>query len=224
MNSLKNYTLKKRIILISALVMSLGIAGYYGIHYAAQSQQQSIEYLDQAPEEIPGKIITLKSLREEYFIEFHNMFSSIVRQQMEFPKEINLAWTIRMLQGDMKRDQFHGKTMLFYCIFDNKDQKIIGEVNIRDKNPNDVGQIGIWINENYWGGGRFSEAVDLISKTYFRLHPNEQDYIAHIRLWNKRSYHAFKKFGFKQIGYFYEQGEKTRYIMQLTREQALKKK
>jgi RimJ/RimL family protein N-acetyltransferase len=222
-NKLKYHLTKKSVIIVGFAIIGLSIASYCGVTNLRQPSHQH-EILQTAPEDITGRIITLRRLREEYFIEFHNVFSNIVREQMEFPKDINLTWTIRMLQSDMKRDQFHGKTMLFYCIFDNKDKKIIGEVNIRDKNPNDVGQIGIWINENYWGGGRFQEAIRLISETYFLLHPNERDYIAHIRLWNQRSFHAFKKFGFKQIGYFYEQGEKTRYIMQLDREQVLGKK
>ena len=107
-------------------------------------------------------------------------------------------------------------TMLFYCIFDNKDNKLIGAIDIREKHHNDVGQFGTWINENYWGGGRFKEATNLIAKVYFAT-SDDDDIEAHVRIWNKRSYHALKKCGFKDVDFFYENGEKTRYILKLYR-------
>lgn len=213
---------KKRLIIIGCILVVAATFGYIGIWYL-QKPEVILQRLTIAPEEVKGKIITLKRLKEEYFIDYHNMFSNIVRENLEFPKVTTLAWTIRYLKGEMSRDQFNNKKMVMYCIFDNKANKLVGALEIRDKDPSDPGQIGAWINENYWGGGRFSEAVRLISQVYFALKPEEKSYICHIRLWNKRSYHAFKKFGFKEVGYYHEHGEPSRHILELHREQVMGK-
>src|SRR5438093_1246840 len=76
---------------------------------------------------------------------------------------------------------------------------------------------GWWLNEGYWGGGRAQEALNLITKTYFRLKPKETSYIAHVRLWNKRGYQALKKGGFEDVGYFYEEGKAARHILEMKR-------
>lgn len=170
--------------------------------------------LTERPEEIKGKIITLKKLKEEFFIDYHNMFSHTVRRGLEYPEEITLDYTIRHLRHEMKRDS--AKEILQYCIFDNKENKLIGSLEIREKNDKDPGQFGCWINEAYWGGGRLQEALALITKTYFAL-TNAQSFDAHVRLWNKRSYAALKKFGFKDIGFYYENGEQTRYLLEYYR-------
>jgi len=126
-----------------------------------------------------------------------------------------LGYTIDQLHAEMEKER--RGLMLHYCIFDTKDDILIGSLEIRDKNAYDPGQFGCWLNEKYWGGGRIQEAIKLITKTYFRLHPNETSFIAHVRLWNKRSYAALKKAGFQEVGFFYEEGRATRYIMEMLR-------
>lgn len=170
--------------------------------------------LTQIPEEIKGSVITLRTMKEAYFVDYHNMFSLEVRRNLEYPEEITLDFTISQLRAEMKAHQ--ERRMLLYCIFDNTENKLIGSLEIREKNDRDPGQLGCWINENYWGKGRFQEALDLITKTYFAL-TNAPDYIAHVRLWNKRSYNALKKYGLKDAGYYYERGEPTRYLLELKR-------
>jgi RimJ/RimL family protein N-acetyltransferase len=170
--------------------------------------------LTQVPEEIKGSIITLRTMKESYFVDYHNMFSLDVRRNLEYPEEISLDFTVSQLRAEMKAHQ--ERRMLLYCIFDNAENKLIGALEIREKNDRDPGQLGCWINEKYWGKGRFQEALDLISKTYFAL-TNAPDYIAHVRLWNKRSYNALKKYGLKDTGFYYEHGEPTRYILKLKR-------
>ena len=165
-----------------------------------------------APECIPGKIVTLKKLKDEYFIDHHNMFSNTVRDSFESPKHITLDYTIRYLRRIMQNcDE---EKSLYYCIFDNKDNVLIGGIDIRERNELDNGQLGCWLNEHYWGHGRMQEALKLITKTYFALHPEATDYIAHVRPWNKRSYHALRKFGFADKGYIYENGKATRHLME----------
>lgn len=154
----------------------------------------AVPYTHAAPEIIPGKIVTLKQLKEEHFIDFHNMFSIKVREPFESPKHITLNYTIHVLRYIM--DLFKKGETLYYVIFDNKDNKLIGAIEIREKNDIDPGQLGCWINENYWGGGRIQEAYKLIATAYFKLKPNEESFEAQVREWNIRSYKALKKFGF----------------------------
>ncbi len=152
-----------------------------------------------APNEIKGSVITLKKLQDDYFIDYHNMFSHIVRDAFEAPKHIGLDYTIRSLRRIMQQSA-EGNT-LFYCIFNNTDKRLVGGVEIRAYNEFDNGQLGIWLNEQYWGGGRVQEALRLISDAYFAQNPKLASYIAHVRPWNKRSYKALLKFGFIDLGY-----------------------
>ena len=98
-------------------------------------------------------------------------------------------------------------------IFDNKDDKLIGSISIREKKPKEPGQFSTWLNEKYWGGGRLAEAVKLITVEYFKL-TNVDSFNAHIEMWNLRSYYALKKAGFKFIDLYYPEGQPPRYIFE----------
>lgn len=201
----------KRLSLFFAFTIVLSGAAYYLSYYQIPEARLQIEH----PEEIRGAVVTLKRLKERYFIDFHTMFSPIVRKNLEFPEQITLDYTIRFLKDEMRKDA-ENKT-LWYCIFDTREDKLIGYIEIREFREDDVGQLGCWINEKYWGGGRIQEALKLINKLYFSLRKEEQ-YIAHVRLWNKRSYHALKKYGLRDKGIFYENGEPSRYILEMRKE------
>lgn len=207
-------SLSKNTLLIILLTL-VAIPTSYGVYRLIGSWHQTVSTLTEAPEEVKGSVITLRLLKEENFIDYHNMFSSTVRQGLEFPEAITLGYTIQYLRTELLKMK-EGK-MLQYAIFDNKDQKLIGAIEIRELNDVDPGQEGVWINEKYWGGGRFQESLKLITNVYFKLHPNEKRYITHIRLWNKRSYLAHKKAGLKDVGYFYEDGKASRYILEMPR-------
>lgn len=197
------------------LVLTL-IPASYGVYKRATNYYTShYSVLTAPPEELKGKLVTLRPLTEKLYIDYHNMFSNLVRKNLEFPEHVTLGYTIRYLQDEQKKAA-EGK-MLHYCIFDNKDNKLIGALEIRDLNDVDPGQFGWWINESYWGGGRAQEALDMITKTYFRLKPQEKSFIAHVRLWNKRGYQALKKYGFQDVGYFYEDGKAARHILEMER-------
>lgn len=200
------------LILMLGLTMA-GLAGYKTFSW--WTGQESASILNAPPETVEGNIVTLKLLKEDYYIDYHNMFSATVRKNLELPEYATLGDTLARVQ--YKQEQTQKRKALHYCIFDNKDKKLIGEVEIRNYDPTDNGQFTCWVNENYWGGGRFREAAQLISKTYFRLKPSENHYIVHVRLWNKRSYLAHKKAGFKDLGYVYEQGKATRYLLEYVR-------
>jgi len=209
----KSWFRQHRILTLGLLIALLPI-GYSAYKLGTYVYEQTTT-LSAPPEEIVGSKVTLRKLTESNYLDYHNMFSNEVRRALEFPEVITLGYTIQYLRGEQKKA--NEGSMLMYLIFDNKDKKLIGSLEIRDKNEDDPGQFGIWVNEAYWGGGRSKEAFDLIAKTYFRLKPHEKSFIAHVRLWNQRSYHACKKFGFKEIGYFYEGGKPTRYILEYTR-------
>jgi RimJ/RimL family protein N-acetyltransferase len=216
----KTHKIKHRLVRALVIFCVLGVPlGYIGYQYYTGHYGQHERYtpITVAPEEVKGKIITLRKLKEEYFIDYHNMFSSTVRRLFEFPEHIDLDYTINFLHYEMEKER-KGK-QVFYCIFDNKDNKLIGHIDIREKvtDHDDLGQFGWWVNENYWGGGRAQEAFKLIKDVYFSL-TNAQSFEIHVRLWNQRSYKALKKCGCKDAGYFYENGKPTRYILECHRE------
>lgn len=193
------------------LAVLLSVPTGYFVYQSGWLRTEQTQLLT-PPEEIKGKLVTLRTLKEEYFLDYHNMFSSDVRKGLEFPETITLSYTIRYLKIEMEKCR-EGK-QLMYIIFDNKDNKLVGSIEIREKNPDDPGQFGFWINENYRGGGRIQEATKLIIDTYFKLHPDRDVFNVHVRLWNKRSYNALKKAGFKEVGYFYEDGIPTRHVLE----------
>lgn len=208
----------RKIITLAVIILAITLpASYFGYNYLCKSEWLGFKptYITTPPKEIKGKIITLKELKEEYFLDFHNMWSVAIRKPMEFPETITLNYTIRYLKLEMEKCR-EGK-QLMYCIFDNKDNKLIGSIEIREKNPDDPGQFTWMLNEHYRGGGRAMEACKLIADAYFKLHLDRDSFSAHVKLWNKRSYYALKKAGFKEIGYFYEDGVPTRHVMEYYR-------
>ena len=196
------------VVLISLL--GIGLATYSVYH--GYSTPAALEKL---PDEIRGSIISLKSLKEEYYPIMHEMYSNTVRKNMEHPAVINFGYTIAYMR-DLERKATTTKSVV-YIVWDNQDAKPIGYVEVREYDPKDVGQLGCWINEKYWGKGRIVEAIKLITDVYFKAYPDEKSYIAWVRLWNERSYKALKKAGLVEIGYAYEDGKPTRYILEMRR-------
>lgn len=208
----------KKLLVLGLSLAIFSVASYSGFQVYQRHQiyaQQDWSQLSAAPQKIQGKIITLGLLEEKYFKDYYDAWSNTVRQALEFPIDINYEYAVKHLNFQMKKVN-EGK-MLHYCIFDNRENKLIGEIEIREKNETDPGQFGYWINENYWGGGRAQESLKLIINAYFRLHPETNKFNAHVRLWNERSYHSLKKFGFKDVDFFYEDGKPTRHILEYER-------
>lgn len=173
------------------------------------------------PAEIAGEIITLKEFKEEDFKALHNMLSPIVRKNLELPDEMTLEDTINFLKS---RQEKAVKGELFvYSIFDNKDKKVIGSIEVRNKeDESSPGLVGCWINENYWGGGRYMEALKLLAEVYFALYPDIKSITARIELWNQRSYKAAIKFGCKLVGYLKDKNENpTQYIVEYSKPKIL---
>lgn len=215
------FSTKVTLFFVAALSLGVGILTFTSLQLPSCTAP-SQPYTHFAPEVVPGKIVTLKKLREEYFIDWHNMFSAKVRDLFESPKHITLDYTINILRYIMELNN-KGET-LYYCIFDNKDNRLIGAIEVREKNDIDPGQMGCWLNENYWGGGRIQEAYKLIAQTYFKLKPNEPSFDAHVRTWNIRSYKAMKKFGFVDLKTVKaSDGKADRHVLELRREQIMGK-
>ena len=198
---------------ISIILMSLFSVAFVSV-IALQKCQVGVTAKTSAV--LVGTVVTLRTPEEKYFVDYYNAFSPVVRKDLEFPAEIDLSYSINYLRHELAR--IARGEMLMYLIFDNVDGKLIGSTDIRELNNYDPGQVGIWINEKYWGGGRAREALQLISDAYFALHPEHNSYIAHVRPWNKRSYKLLIKFGFKDEGYFYEHGEPARHILRYTKQ------
>jgi RimJ/RimL family protein N-acetyltransferase len=170
------------------------------------------------PQVIPGKIVTLKVLSPTYAFDYYKMFSPKVRKGLGFQEKITFSYVenrIRYEVGKMKKG-----SRIVYSIWDNKVDKFIGTIQIREKNKEEPGQLGMWLNENFWGGGRIQEAMYLISRAYFDSRPTTDSYIAFVRPWNPRSYKSLIKFGFKKIGegtYNSGEGDQKVYIYEMTR-------
>jgi RimJ/RimL family protein N-acetyltransferase len=205
--AIRRKPLIKYLMITAALSLPIG----YLVYQSGWLRVEQAQILT-PPQEIKGKLVTLRTLKEDYFLDFHNMFSSDVRKGLSFPEKISLNYTIRYLKLEMEKSQA-GK-QLMYVIFDNKDNKLVGEIEIREKNPTDPGQFGFWINECYRGGGRIQEATKLIISTYFKLHPDRDAFNVYVKLWNKPSYYALKKAGFKEIGYTYDKGKPDYHVME----------
>jgi hypothetical protein len=174
------------------------------------------------PKEVVGEKITLKLLDPKYFEEYHSMFSSAVRTALGLPAIATLGETSAFLAkkiedlkgckengGKSENNAFkHGafKYKVFYCIFDNADKKLVGSIEIREPGFKD-GQLGAWLNENYWGLGRYQEALDLILKNYFEV--SGYEFVnAYVKCENIRSLRAHQKYGFEMINELEVEGKK----------------
>ncbi len=169
------------------------------------------------PTTITGKVITLKKMTVESAFDYYKMFSPDVAKSLGpgFSGKITFGYATRYvatLVGKMGKGQ-----LIAYNIWDNEENKLVGSIQIREKDDTNPGQLGMWLNEKHRGGGRIKEALELISKAYFETHPDAQEYIAHTYTWNKPSIRAMEKFGFQKIGDYIEDGKITRQIFQLSR-------
>jgi RimJ/RimL family protein N-acetyltransferase len=202
---------KKVLWLAAAFFSILAVFGFSTYYFIYKSQKSYWGKVSKQPDIIKGKIITLKTIQEEHFIDMHNMLSNAVRKGLSFPEYFTLNYTINYLRHKMNRVK-QGKAVN-YCIFDNQDNRAVGFVEIRDKNNDDPGQLATWLNENYWGGGRMQEALKLISEIYFSMRNNVDKFDAYVEIWNKRSYRALKKFGMQDAGFIQLEGKSNKHYV-----------
>jgi RimJ/RimL family protein N-acetyltransferase len=142
---------------------------------------------------VTGTLITLRPLKKEYIDDYIEEFSPQIRSLVHVDsQEAERAY----LMAELEKQQ-QGKTM-FYVIFDNETEQLIGAIEIRDPYES-RGQLYCWINERYWKTGRFREAITLATKEYFTL--TGRFFVnALVDVTNERSYHALKKVGFADVG------------------------
>lgn len=143
--------------------------------------------------EIKGRLVTLKPLKESFFTDYLKMFSPKVRELLHVVEQES---ELEYLQDRLEK-QKEGK-IFFYCVFENKENTLIGAIEIRNPQETDS-QLYSWINEKYWGTGMYQEALSLVSEEYFEK-TDEKYYNANVDVENMRSYKALKKHGFIDIG------------------------
>ena len=144
--------------------------------------------------ELVGERVTLRLLQSRYIADYLAMFSPQVQH------------ILHVRDSSSEQDYLHnclqrleqGHT-LFYCVFDNGDDHLIGAIEIRHTNES-RGQLYSWLHECYWGGGRYQEALALISNEYFNSF-NTRFFNAHVDVANERSYRALQKFGCAHAGF-----------------------
>lgn len=118
------------------------------------------------------------------------MFSQVVRAALHvFSVDSEIAYVRSSLQI---------VGMLFYGIFCSG--VLVGAIQIRDHQSH-ASQLYGWLNENYWGCGYYQEALQLVSRYYFETTAYHL-LRAHVDVSNKRSYHALKKCGFADCGWY----------------------
>ncbi len=211
---LKNIRLKHVFLLVTGIITITALVAftYDGCYFisAPQKTESKLTKIDSRPDEIKGKIITLKRLRPEYFEDYYKMISpKDVIDPLYLPK--SHEGIIAHLNKQLKKE--NAKQVLLYMIFDNKDNKLIGSISIREKNDRDPGQYSCWINNKYWGQGRIQEAIKLISDAYFKL-TGAKSFDAHVEMWNIRSYYGLKKAGFKLLKTYQPEKQHPRYILE----------
>lgn len=149
------------------------------------------------PQEIKGKLVTLRLLRPDFFKEYHAMMSATVRQILGLPTNPPFEATRDFLANGLV--ECEKLDHLFYVIFDAATNKLIGAIKIRaydSQEALDRGMVGSWLNENYWGGGRYQEALRLILNAFWAINQCSE-VTAYINVQNERSLRAHQKAGFK---------------------------
>lgn len=142
---------------------------------------------------LQGKLVYLQELNESFFSDYITAFSPKVRKKLHVKHATSELEYLRQRLEQQKE----GKTV-FFCIFDKQTKRLIGAIEIRDQSETGS-QLYCWLHEDFWGTGRYQEALRLASQEYFKK-TNEDFFYAHVDQNNKRSYYALKKNGFTDIG------------------------
>lgn len=144
--------------------------------------------------ELKGSHVILRQLCQSYFDEYVTMFSPLVRAALHVSNPASEIEYLCDCLTKIKKNE-----TLFYCIFDKLSDLLIGGIEIRDEHVS-RGQLYSWLHENFWGAGRYQEALTLISQEYFK-NSGALFFNAHVDIANQRSYHALRKFGCAQGGF-----------------------
>lgn len=85
----------------------------------------------------------------------------------------------------------------FFVLLDQLSKEVMGAIEIR--HPTHRSQLYCWINERWWGTGRFKSAMLQAAHFYFEK-SGESTITACVDCENVRSYYALKKVGFLEKG------------------------
>lgn len=211
--------------LVAATILALSMTWYVSKQHVKKIDttpivQQVSTKKPVYPDVIKGKVVTLKKLALTDAFDYFKAYSPIVRKHMESPEKITFSYAEANVRELVKR--MNEGLIIIFAIWDNKTETFAGTIQIREENDEDPGQLGIWLNEAFWGKGLNQEAMLLASKAYFDANPHKKSYSAWVRPWNPRSFKSLLKFGFKQVGeamYFNEKAN----VYELTRETVEKK-
>lgn len=138
-------------------------------------------------EALIGELVTLRALRKDFFAAYARVFSATIQQVLHVS---GVAGELDYLQNQLTQ-QCMGNS-LFYCMFANHDDVLIGAIAIRDMQYGTGGNLYNWVNESYWGRGYYQEALRLMVVHYFACTENRY-FQAYVDVTNKRSYCALKK-------------------------------
>lgn len=138
-----------------------------------------------------GERVELRALCLEYVAEYLTMFSPIVCYWLHADVGAERAYIEQQCI-----QQARGLTQ-FFCIFDKQYNRLIGAIEINAASHR--GHLYAWLNEQYWGGGRYQEALALATHAYF-VTTDAPFFTAHVDVANKRSYHALRKMNFAPCG------------------------
>ena len=142
-----------------------------------------------------GKNVYLQELQKTFFSDYIAAFSPRVRTLLHVAHvQSELDYVCARLE------KLKAGLTFFVCIFDQNTDQLIGALEIRDSTEC-ASQLYSWLHEDYWGTGRYQEALSLATDEYF-LQNDKLFFNAHVDVSNKRSYYALKKQGFADIGFF----------------------
>lgn len=143
--------------------------------------------------EMRGQKVIVRPLHSTYFHAYITMFSLSVQRALHVTDVTSELTYLHEQLNKMQR----GETF-FYCIFDSTSDQLIGAIEIRNNHYR--GQLYSWIHEDFWGNGRFQEALKLVAQVYFQA-TGLSFFNAHVDIANQRSCKALKKCGAAHAGF-----------------------
>ncbi len=161
-------------------------------------------------EVLKGPLVTLRLLQESFIKSYLEQFSDEIQKSLLVnSKESEKQYLLECLEK--QKD----KKTLFYCVFDNNTNQLIGALEIRNPYAS-RGQLYCWLHQDFWGKGMFAQALMLAADAYFNL-TGHVFLNAYVNEHNKQSYNALKKIGFADIGLI--KGADDRYYELVLRKQ-----